>query len=730
MEIKGTVVRKIYEGANGYAVVEIEGDEPTVVVGTMPYIKRGELTRFSGSFEISPKYGRQFACETYESIQPVEKNAMVRFLESDFVKGVGHELAARLVETFGEDTFKVIEEDPEQLTRVKGISLKRAQDLHDTFREYAESKTRYAELMGLGLTARQAGEAAKTFGGDAVEKIKKDPYCLIEAVSGVEFATADKIAKGLGIEADSPIRLERAVMNVLRKSQLECGHMCVSRGSIILTLKNNLEVGSQLVEEALMRLAGTGDIVLRKNPGMTSEAVFMKHAYETERETALLLTKLASTAPPGFREEPAHLAQIAKREHLSDEQIRAVEGTWDNSVCVITGGPGTGKTTIVKAAIEMFTAAGKSFMLAAPTGRAAKRMQEATGQDAKTIHRLLEFTYDDEDAQGSFQINEDNPLDTDVVIVDEMSMVDAYLFRSLLRGVQEGTRLVLIGDADQLPSVGPGNVLRDLVRCRCLTTFELTHRYRNSGRIAEGAWQILQGRVPQFDSEEFVFRYCSETEDVAKEVQRVYVEALARGEDVQVIAPIKKSALGSVSLNNQLREAVNPKQEGKPEIQRGERIYRMGDRVMQIVNDYSREWENHARGEEGKGVFNGDIGVISSIVGSDVRVDFDDGRSTVYTTDEIDALDGAFAYTIHKSQGSEFESVILPMCYTLHSPFFSRSLLYTAVTRAKKKVTVIGRQACFNKMVYSDQRQARGTMLGRELRLLKQTMNRPAGPPA
>lgn len=720
MEITGTVVNKIFESADGYAVVEIDGDEPTTVVGNMPYIKTGELTRFFGSYTVHPKFGRQFACESYESIQPAEPDDMVRFLASDFVKGLGKVLAKRLVDAFGKDTFDVIEHHPGRLVAVHGISSKLAQSLHETFVEYAQSKNRYAELMGLGLTARQAAQAVTTLGGDGAQRIRENPYVLIGAVRGFDFQAADRIAEQLGIEQENPMRIERAVVNVLHKSQQMRGDMCVPRDLLVNTVQKNISVDAELVMNAVAALSEREEVAQR----MLGEKPFtaLAAAAAAEQEAAARLTQIFRADVEYIDQPPSHLETIAAGHHLSDEQSQAVRAAWENPICVITGGPGTGKTTIVRAALEMFASAGLKSVLAAPTGRAAKRMQEATGTEAKTIHRLLEFTYDEETDDGSFRRNEDNPLEADVVIVDEMSMVDAYLFRSLLRAIEPGTRLVMIGDADQLPSVGPGNVLADLISSECLPTFVLTRIYRSSGLIAEGAHRILQGIQPQFDEEEFIFLNCSGAEQVSEAVQQAYAQAVRAGEDVQVIAPVKRAAIGSIALNNALRERVNPAAEDTKQIIRGERIYREGDRVMQIVNDYSREWENHKAGEIGEGVYNGDIGVITKIVGTELRVDFEDGRTAVYELEDIDSLDGAFAYTIHKAQGSEFDSIILPMYYGM-SPFLSRALLYTAVTRAKHKVTVIGSPSCFAAMIRNDRRRSRWTTLAAELQLMKNTVS-------
>lgn len=737
MEITGEVVSVIFRGTDGYAVIEIEGEEPTTVVGTMPHIKEGGRFRFQGQYKMHPRYGRQFMCEFYQTMRPESTEAMVAYLESDFVKGLGPVLAKRLVDKFGQDTFRVIEEEPEKLYEVPGISRKVADSVHAKFMEESQDQHRYAALIGLGLTPKQAVEAERVLGATAAEDIRENPYILAGNVRGIDFLRADLIARKMGISPESPFRVQTAILHVLRKSQTERCHMCVPRASLVATVHKELGVANSLVEECVDDLARPPQqndradveerIVLRHRDPGDRVFVYLASAAETEAEIALRLMEIKHTPPRHGKQ--TGIVRVPSRTkvgvELSDEQRGALKAAWDNNVCVITGGPGTGKTTIIQAALEMFGRQGLDCAMAAPTGRAAKRMEQATGMPSQTIHRLLEYGIDEEGDWG-FQVNEQEPLEADVVIVDEMSMVDAYLFRALLRGIEPGTRLLLIGDADQLPSVGPGNVLRDILSSGRIATVALSHRYRNAGPIAAGASEILHGRMPQFDAHEFVFLERNSAQEVHDLIRRLYARAIEQGHDVQVLAPVKNNTLGplygSIALNNMLRETVNPPADDKEELVFHDRLFRVGDRVMQIVNDYQREWKNPETHDEGTGVFNGDAGTICSISARTVEVSFDDGRRAFYEQEELDALDGAFAYTIHKSQGSEFETVIMPMNYA-RSSFLSRSLLYTGVTRAKKRLVLVGLRTSMRDMVQNDVRGERYTGLAQELRLLDGTLS-------
>lgn len=716
MQITGTVIAVIYQTADGYGVVEIAGDDPGIVVGSLPHIKVGEYGRFSGEYKYHPKYGRQFQAVSYETAPPVDEDGMVLFLSSDFVKGIGEVLARRLVDTFGEDTFDVIENDPEAVAAIPGITKTKAEELQRTFREYSLTQFRYAELMSLGLSAHQAEQAAEVLGGAAADRIRENPYLLAEFIKGIDFLAADRLAARMGIAQENPLRVESGVLHVLRRS-LEEGNTCVRRDQLIPHLVKNLQVPAESVENALGSLTLRQKIIQRTYG--TSDMVFLHFVYQTEVESAQKLIALLQAHIPTYVPE-TDILKAQQRFHLSEEQTAALRLVTTSNVSIITGGPGTGKTTILRALIWLLNANGDKTLLAAPTGRAAKRMQETTGHDAKTIHRLLEYAVDEEDNHPFFRINEEHPLKADAVLIDEVSMVDAFLFRSLLAGTASGTRLVLIGDADQLPSVGAGNVLRSILRSRVIPAVSLTYHFRNEGLLADAAHAILDGRLPAFDEVQFILREANDPETVREILAQEYADNRALSEDIQVIAPIKKTALGSVELNNLLRETVNPPEDDKPQIIRAGRLYRQGDRIMQTSNDYEREWKNPEDVEKGEGVFNGDIGEITAIRGSELEVRFDDGRVSFYDADSLEQLDGAFAYTIHKSQGNEFDVVILPMLYPvgMQSRFLSRSLLYTAVTRARKKVILVGSAHTLRRLIENDKRTARATGLAPELRFL------------
>ncbi len=716
-EITGTVSSIIYQSADGYTVAEImAGDEPTVVVGQMPGIRTGEVTRFFGEFKIHPRFGRQFCATSCHSTLPVDVNDMVLFLSGGFIKGLGEVLAARIVEEFGEDTFEVMENEPELLGRVKGVSKKLAKSVGSAFRDYADKKYSYAELMGLGLTAHQASVVVAELGGGAAAMVRQNPYLLIDHVKGVDFGIADRIALAQGLERGAPMRLEHGILNVLGKV-LAGGNMYVMRVRLEPHVAEKLGVERGAVTKALLNLCLKKRVVLKRYAeGFT--VVFPANAYTAEYACAAKLARLAGGYGGG---PPAGLdAQIGKQCRkfgLTDEQAAAVRMVSGEKVSVLTGGPGTGKTTILKAVLNILGWEGKSCALAAPTGRAAKRMTEATGAEARTLHRLLEYSYDEDAYRCYFNRNEENPLEYDVVIVDEVSMLDVFLFHSLLRAVPRGAQLVLVGDADQLPPVGPGNVMRDLISSGAVSKMKLTYRFRNEGKIADAAHCILKGKMPEADGREVVFVECATERQAIDAVVAQYRERYRKGEDVQVIAPIKRGEAGTVNLNAIIRDEVNPKRDGKAELAFGERVFRTGDRVMQIRNNYAKEWTNYEQLSSGEGVFNGDIGVIRDIRSGSVYVRFEDGKECSYQAMELAELDGAFAYTIHKSQGSEFDTVIIPVMYD-PNPFFTKNLLYTGVTRAKKQVVLVGSFYTVEYMVRNEGRRRKATSLSRELRYL------------
>lgn len=715
-ELTGTVLSIIYESADGYTVAEIEAEEPTIVVGNMPDLKPGERTRFFGAFKTHAKYGTQFAVRSYESTLPRDLNDIALFLAGGFLKGLGEVLAQRIVEEFGAQTFEVIENDHRALARVKGVSKKLADSVHEAMKEYSRKKYVYADLMGMGLTARQATAAAAALGEDAAALVRENPYLLIEHVRGIDFLTADKIALQIGIVEDSPFRIKNGILNVLNKV-LAQGSTYVRRAQLIPHVAKNLNVREAEVNKALLALVLAKDIVLKKYYP-DQQVVFLSSAYRAETRCAAKLCALTKTsAPAGV----VNLSKLIKKQSdafsLTEEQEEAVGSAVENRVCIITGGPGTGKTTILKAVLNILGGLGLTCSLTAPTGRAAKRMQEATGTEAATLHRLLEYSYDEDEYNCYFRRNDENPLDADAIIVDEVSMLDIYLFHNLLKALKEGARLILVGDADQLPSVGPGNVMRDIIESGVVPCVKLTHRFRNAGGIADAAYDILNGTVPADNDASFEFRECASMDEVRNLLCDEYERYAKQGEDVQLIAPIKRTELGTVALNAAIRERLNPPGLTKPEIVFGERSFREGDRVMQIKNNYAREWRDDVSLTSGEGVFNGDIGSIRRIAAGEVEVLFEDMKCCAYETVTLSELDGAYAYTIHKSQGSEFDVILMPMLYGTQ-PFLTRNLLYTGVTRAKKKVLIAGSKRTFEYMIGNVWQGKRSTVLKRELAYL------------
>lgn len=712
VRIEGTIEEIIYQSTDGYCVLGVEAGVPTVVVGSLAGLAVGERVCFFGYYKEHKLYGMQFCCTSYEATLPSDEEGIELFLGGGFIHGVGPVTASRIVEMFGENTFDVIENDYSQLAKVKGVSKKLAASIHEAFLEYSSQKIVYSRLMGMGLTSRQAQSAAKALGTNAAEIIRENPYILISCVRGIDFITADKIAQKLGIEKNSLKRIGNGILHVLKKSMNVSGYTCVPEDMLISTVSNKLFVEKELAVQALNELTVKNLIERKKYGG--ARFVFIKYAYTAESKSAVKLFKLLKS------EKIVNIKNLHEKVHIesdengfSDEQKNALEIALENNVCVITGGPGTGKTTILKALIKILGASGYNYALAAPTGRAAKRMEEACGAKASTIHRLLEYRHDDEIDEGEckFGRNESNPLEFDAIIVDEASMLDIFLLKSLCEAVDLGCKIVFVGDSNQLPSVGAGNVMEDLIESSVIPVCRLTKIYRNEGGIANAAFDVLNGKIPE-TSDEFVFIECENETQVKTKIEQIYCKYYNEGADIQVIAPVKRGNLGTVEINNMLREKVNPFSPQKKELTIGDNIYRTGDRIMQIKNNYSKEWT--APYENGEGVFNGDIGKIDKIYGGDVYVDFDE-KSCIYSVNDLNELDGAYCYTIHKSQGSEFDIIVIPMMYPLN-PFFSNNLIYTGITRGKSKVILVGNIKTFEYMIGNTKKNRRFSALKKELK--------------
>ena len=706
---------------NGYSVVQAKaGRESVTVVGTLPALAPGEQVLLSGSWTAHPQYGKQWKATACEIRKPTTLLGIERYLGSGLIRGVGPSTARLLVQAFGKNTLDVLSEHPERLTEVPGIGKKRAAQLAESFREQYAAREAMVFLQSYGVSPSLAVKISKAYGADAQRKIRENPYRLIDDIDGVGFLTADRIALSLGIPQDSEYRLRSGLKYVLQEAAAGEGHTFLPKPLLLERAARALRVEDGLLAHALDTLLFAREIIALDLDGQ--EALLLSGFFYAEKEIARYLKLLMG------REEKIPEAQILEkiqqfeREHqmqFSENQRRAVSEAVRRGLVVITGGPGTGKTTIINCILWLL---GKDVLLAAPTGRAAKRMSEATGHEAKTLHRLLEFAGD----EGHFQRDEQNPLDCGCVIVDEMSMVDVFLMRSLLVALKPGTKLILVGDADQLPSVGAGNVLGDILKSGVVPSVRLTDIFRQSEEslIVLNAHRINHGEPPILNRRDSDFFF--ERRPVPDEAAQAIVGLCARrlpaflhsdapARDIQVLAPTKKSGAGVYQLNALLQAALNPPAPWKKEIAYGETVFRTGDKVMHIRNNYQLPWKTDG-GEEGEGVFNGDVGFVSAVDNQDriVTVRFDDERTVEYDYQQLEELELAYCLSVHKSQGSEFPCVVMPV---LGGPprLLTRNLFYTALTRARKLVVLVGREDAIADMVRNNHIATRYTTLRQRL---------------
>ncbi len=733
--IAGYVNSIVFESeSSGYKVLDIESEdglELFTAVGIMPDVEVGEKIEATGRWEEHSTYGEQFSVREYSRSVPDDVESMERYLGSGVIKGVGEALAKRIVETFGEDTFRVIDQEPERLSKVRGISDRKAIEIAEQFAEKAASREAMIYLESLGLTPTMSMRVFQKFGSKTIATVKTNPYLLAERINGISFRKADEIASRSGLPADAPARIRAAIRFVLMEASY-LGHTYLPKERLEDELYHMLGLGGELVENAFEQSVMSGQIINKQDE--YEERVYLRALFMAETGTARRLADLASGS---FSASEGRLAARVKsiektlKIELSDEQKEAVSKAYSGGVTVSTGGPGTGKTTIIEVLLSLLDEDGRRFTLAAPTGKAAKRMEEATGRDARTIHRLLEVQSvpDDENSRMVFNRNEEHPLEYDYIIIDEMSMVDISLMDSLLRAIPQGTHLVMLGDQDQLPSVGPGNVLRDIIESNVVPTAFLTHIYRQKGEsdIVSNAHRINEGMYPIFDnrhSDFFLMR-----EENADNALKTLVEVVKTRfrkfypcepiDDIQVLSPMKKGTLGIRNLNAELQKALNPPSSRKKELRTGETLFREGDKVMQTRNNYEMEWhvvnKYEVSVEEGKGIYNGDTGRVVRISPDGLTVRFDGSRIVTYDVTDLQQLELAYAITIHKSQGTESPVVVLPL---LDGPdiLMTRNLLYTGITRAKNYVVIIGREETVRKMVDSNLQQVRYSMLAERLR--------------
>ena len=713
---------------NGWTVasVEIPGSGRISAVGTMPYLARGEQAIFEGELVEHRSFGEQIRVDSYELVRPETKSEIEQYLASGLIRGVGPSTARLIVQKFGVETLAVLDSHPERLREIPGIGKKKAATIAESYAEHNGMRAAMMFLQGLGLGLGMASRVYRTYENQTVEKVRSAPYDLVYDVEGVSFHIADDIARRLNVDPGSQMRLRCAMEYVLEDAAASMGHMYLPEAALIARASALLEVEPETLGPVLAQLEAGGRLVGERVDG--EKAYYTRRAHRAEVETAAILRRMIARSESDARESSAPTEDevraeadaLAAREglELCEGQRAAAVAAVREGVCVITGGPGTGKTTAIRLILKMLDELG-DVELCAPTGRAAKRMAEATGRPAQTIHRLLGYT-------GSrFQRDQEEPLEADAVIVDEMSMVDIHLMRALLLALRPGTRLVMVGDVDQLPSVGAGNVLRDMIESGVLPVTRLTEIFRQArqSQIIVNAHRINRGEYPEFrtrDTDFFLERRAAPAqvaESVCALVQRRLPNYLRLDpvRDIQVMAPMKKGETGVFALNAMLQAALNPGGPGVPEIRRGGTVFRRGDKVMQMNNDYELAWERD--GEAGEGVFNGDIGFITALSASEraLEVTFEDGRVAEYGDAQLENLEPAYCVSVHKSQGSEFEAVVLPLCHVPRM-LSTRNLLYTAVTRAKRLAVIVGQEGAVRAMVDNNTIARRYTALAQRLR--------------
>ncbi len=734
--IKGYVDHIIYQNKdNGYAVLSMNvDDEEEICVGIFRGVDNGENLEVTGEYVEHPSYGFQFKASSFRVVEPDDLLSMERYLGSGAIKGIGEALAKRIVKRFGKDTFRVIEEEPERLVEVKGISERIAQQIADQMIEKKEIREAFLFLQKYGITNTLAVKIYEKYGMGMYGILKENPYQLAEDIQGVGFRLADEIAEKIGIHTDSDYRIRSGILYTLLQASLE-GHMFLPMEGLVRRSVDLLQVTEEAIRAQIQNLHMDHKVVVKKT-GNAME-VYAFSYYYAELNCARMLSELNVLMESELLDSEEKriemiLQRILKEQGLQLDELQknAVLECVKHGIMILSGGPGTGKTTTINTIIRYFDEEGMDILLAAPTGRAAKRMTEATGYEARTIHRMLEINGGMEDgSRASFERNGENPLEADVVIIDEMSMVDIYLFQSLLEAVSVGTRLILVGDVDQLPSVGPGQVLRDLIESNCFSTVMLKKIYRQAGEsdIVMNAHRINMGQKIALNnkSKDFFFLPRNDVQVIYKHMIQLITEKLpkyveAQPYDIQVLTPMRKGSLGVETLNEILQRYLNPADPSKQEHTTGERIFREGDKVMQIRNNYQLEWEIVSRYgiriDSGSGVFNGDIGTIRRIreESSTVQVEFDEHRLVEYTFSQLDEIELAYAITIHKSQGSEYPAVLLPL---LSGPkmLMNRNLLYTAVTRARKCVTILGSQEMIDGMIENENQYHRNTGLDKRI---------------
>ena len=720
---------------NGYTVMVLKGgseEDELTCVGSFPVVTQGASVELEGNFTQHPVYGKQFQAVRLTEKMPEDALAMERYLGSGAIKGIGAALAGRIVRHFGDDTFQIVENEPERLSEVKGISEKKAREIAMQIAEKSDMRKAMMFLQKYGISLNLGAKIYQKYGDSVYSVLQENPYRLADDISGVGFKIADEIAYRIGIHTDSDYRIKSGMVYTLLQATGE-GHVYLPKDELFQRAAELLGVDSSYMEKHLVDLAMDRKIVQKEQGDQI--LIYPAQYYYLELNTARMLRELDIFCPEDEKIVERRIVQIEKETGtvLDEMQKKAVQEAAGHGLLILTGGPGTGNTPTINAIIRYFEGEGAEIRLAAPTGRAAKRMTEATGYEAQTIHRLLELSgMPEDDREGQpihFERNAENPLETDVIIIDEMSMVDIHLIHSLLMAVTAGTRLILVGDENQLPSVGPGNVLRDIIRSGQFPVVELKKIFRQASEsdIVVNAHKINKGEQVEINnkSRDFFFLKRYDADIIIRVVIALIQEKLpkyveAKPFEIQVLTPMRKGLLGVERLNQILQRYLNPPDASKKEKEIGQGLFREGDKIMQVRNNYQLEWEIRGRYgipiEKGVGVFNGDTGIIKTIneFAETAEVEFEDGRWAEYSFKQLDELELAYAVTIHKSQGSEYPAVIIPL---LSGPrmLMNRNLLYTAVTRARKCVTVVGSEETFRDMIRNEKQQRRYSSLDQRI---------------
>lgn len=717
-EINGVIDEIVFQNEeNGYVVAKLSADKSIVtIVGTIPYLVEGQNLKLLGQWITHPKFGKQFQVKSCEEILPTSTKGIEKYLASGVIVGIGPITAKKIVNRFGENTLEILDNDIERLREVEGIGEKKLELIYDSYGKQRDVRNIMIFLQSYGIGPNQCMKIHKRFGSQAVTVVKENPYILCEEVAGIGFKTSDKIARSLGVEKDAPFRIQSGIKYVVNEF-CAMGHTYIPKDKLVNNAAKVLLVEESIIERNIADCIIDGKIKMEKIEGV--ECIFTPFYYYCELSVTKNILTLATSNYDDLKikvDDEIEEFQKENRITFADSQKEAIRGAFQHGIEIITGGPGTGKTTIINCIMDIFENNSFKVVMAAPTGRAAKRMTEATHREAKTIHRLLEMGFTGDETLDVFAKGEDSPLECDVIIIDEASMIDISLMSSLLKAIKIGTRLVIVGDVDQLPSVGPGNVLHDLIESGCIKVTKLQEIFRQSetSLITINAHKINNGEMPLLNKKgkDFFFMQEEGPEDVltrVKELVKVRLPKFNKSwdgfSDIQILSPMRKGILGVDNLNSNLQDILNPKEKGKVEKEYRGMVFREGDKVMQTKNNYNLQWTKiKGSGEkEGLGVFNGDIGFIESIdnEGNSITIIFDDERRVCYEAMYLDELELAYAITIHKSQGSEFPVIVIPM-FMGPPMLMNRNLIYTAITRAKELVVLTGSPKALKFMIEND----------------------------